>query len=317
MSASIEPAAAGKGKFRAGIVLCALTIGAFAVGLDAYVVLGALDAVMRDLAIAPAKAGWIVSSYAFSYALFAPLNAWLFRRCSRRAVLILSVGVFTIGNILCGFAPGFTVLIAGRVISAFGAAMFTPAATALATELLPPGRKGFALSLIFGGMTVAQAAGVPATSWIAEAFDWRLSFFAVAAFGAVAAGLLSLLLTGFAPVRRDSTGGNGWRAVPGVVYGLLSVTLLIVIAEFTVYSYVSLLLAETALGGVPVLPAALFAYGIGAILGNVATGVLTDRVGPTIVLLLAVGIQTALLAALVLLREYAVLVVAIAFVWGA
>lgn len=148
----------------------ALTIGAFAVGLDAYVVLGALDAVMKELAIAPATAGWIVSSYAFCYAVFAPLNAWMFRRWSRRNVLILAVGLFAAANLVCGFAPSFAVLIVGRTVSAYGAAMFTPAATALATELLPPDRKGVALSFIFGGMTVSQAIGVPLTSWIATAY---------------------------------------------------------------------------------------------------------------------------------------------------
>ena len=87
-------------------------------------------------------------------------------------------------------------------------------------------------------------------------------------------------------------------------------------AEFTVYSYISLLYAETALRGVPVLPAVLLAYGIGAVLGNVATGVLTDRVGPALVLFIAVGVQTLLLVALVLARAQAGLVVALAFLWG-
>lgn len=301
---------------RHSLLLAALTVGAFAIGLDAYVVLGALEAVMRDLAIAPATAGWIVSAYAFCYALFAPLNAWAFRHWSRRNLLILSAVIFSAGNLLAGLAPDFALLIAGRVVSAFGAAMFTPAATALATELLPPERKGFALSLIFGGMTVAQAAGVPLTAWIAATLDWRYAFFFVVVFGIVAALLLTGLLSGLPPGRIQPVAGEGRLALPGPVYGLLAVTFLIVTAEFAVYSYVSLLFAETALRGVPVLPAVLLAYGIGAVLGNVATGVLTDRVGPALVLFIAVGVQTLLLVALVLVRAQAGLVVALAFLWG-
>ncbi|MBL6431968.1 MAG: MFS transporter [Alphaproteobacteria bacterium] len=45
---------------------------------------------------------------------------------------------------------------AGRIVSALGAAIFTPAATALASDLVPPHRKGAALAVIFGGMTVAR-----------------------------------------------------------------------------------------------------------------------------------------------------------------
>ncbi len=92
--------------------------------------------------------------------VFAPLNAWMFKAMSGHNVQILSVSIFIIGNLICAIAPNFLTLAAGRVISAYGAAMFTPSATALAVELLPPARKGFALSLIFGGMTVSQVAGV-------------------------------------------------------------------------------------------------------------------------------------------------------------
>lgn len=294
----------------------ALTIGAFAVGLDAYVVLGALDAVMKELAIAPATAGWIVSSYAFCYAVFAPLNAWMFRGWSRRNVLILAVGLFAAANLVCGFAPNFAVLIVGRITSAYGAAMFTPAATALATELLPPDRKGVALSFIFGGMTVSQAIGVPLTSWIVTALSWRFSFFFVVFFGVLATVMLAALLSGQPSIQGKPEGRGDWRSLPAVVYGLLSVTLFVVIAEFIVYSYVSLLLADTAYDGTPMLPAVLLAYGVGAVLGNIATGMLTDKAGPTVVLIAAVAVQTALLVALVVLRNNAPLVVAVAFLWG-
>ncbi|NRP75784.1 Inner membrane transport protein YdhP [Ensifer psoraleae] len=151
---------------RTKLIVAALTIGAFAIGLDTFVIIGALDVISRDLTISTAAAGSIISIYALCYAAFAPLNAWMFKSMSRRNVQILSVSIFIIGNLMCAIAPNFLILAAGRVISAYGAAMFTPAATALAAELLPPARKGIALSLIFGGMTVSQVAGVPATSWI-------------------------------------------------------------------------------------------------------------------------------------------------------
>ncbi|MGY8663885.1 MFS transporter [Bradyrhizobium sp. UFLA05-109] len=161
---------------RTKIILAALTIAAFAIGLDTFVIIGALDVISQDFAISTGAAGWIISIYALCYAVFAPLNAWIFRTVSCRNVQLLSVSIFIIGNLVCAIAPNFLVLAATRVISAYGAAMFTPAATALAAELLPPARKGFALSLIFGGMTVSQVAGVPGTTWIAEAIGWRFAF---------------------------------------------------------------------------------------------------------------------------------------------
>lgn len=297
-------------------LLTALTIGAFAIGLDTFVVIGALDEISRNLSISVDAAGWIISVYAFCYALFAPLNAWLFRNWNRRNVLLLALSLFTAGNLLCAIGLNFEMIAVGRVVSAFGAAMFTPAAMMLATQLLPPERKGFALSLIFGGMTVSQAAGVPVTSWIAEALGWRYAFYFVVLFGLIALALLAVMLSGTGLARSEAQKQAGYRELPKVLFGLLSVTLMVVTAEFVVYSYISFLLSDTRLGVVHVLPTVLLAYGIGAVVGNIATGYLTDRIGPANVLFGTIVIQTALLIALVALRHDGLLVIAIGFFWG-
>ncbi|EOW3649370.1 TPA: MFS transporter [Pseudomonas aeruginosa] len=298
------------------VLLLALTIGAFAIGLDTFVVIGSLAEISRSLAISIDAAGWIISTYAFCYAVFAPLNAWLFRGWKRRNVLLLSTCIFTIGNLLCAIGLNFEMVILGRVVSAFGAAMFTPAATTLTTVLLPPERKGFALSLIFGGMTVSQAVGVPVTSWIAEAFGWRYAFYFVTLFGLIALMLLTIILSGISHASPQIKKQALQMDVPKVIYGLLSVTFMIVAAEFVVYSYLSVLLSDTKFGIIPVLPSVLFAYGVGAVVGNIATGYLTDRIGPANVLLGAILTQTGLLIALVTLRDNGPLVIGIGLLWG-
>ncbi|UQR61393.1 MFS transporter [Bradyrhizobium sp. C-145] len=301
---------------RTKLVIAALTIAAFAIGLDTFVIIGALDVISRDLAISTGAAGWIISIYALCYAVFAPLNAWMFKATSGHNIQILSVSIFIIGNLICAIAPNLLTLAAGRVISAYGAAMFNPSATALAAELLPPARKGFALSLIFGGMTVSQVAGVPATSWIADAIGWRFSFGFV-----VIAGLLALII--FAPMMSGIAAkvperGNGpiSKGLSRSIYGILSVTLFIVVSEFIVYSYVTVFIIGSLLAGVPLLSAALFAYGFGAVTGNAACGVLTDRFGPYKVLISVVGAQLILLVGLVAFGQHGALTVLIAFFWG-
>ncbi|MFH0301864.1 MFS transporter [Bradyrhizobium sp. 31Argb] len=301
---------------RTKLIIAALTIGAFAIGLDTFVIIGALDVISRDLMTSTAAAGWIISIYALSYALFAPLNAWMFKGMNLRNVQILSIAIFIVGNLTCAIAPDFLTLAAGRVISAYGAAMFTPAATVLAAELLSPTRKGMALSLIFGGMTVSQVVGVPATSWIADAIGWRFAFGFV-----VVAGLLVLLI--FAPIMSgvpdaasERANGPASKDFSKIIYGVLSVTLFVVVSEFIVYSYVSVFITGSLFAGVPLLSAALFAYGFGAVSGNAACGLLTDRFGPYRVLIGAVGAQLILLGGLVAFGHHGALTVFIAFLWG-
>ena len=89
------------------IIIAALTVGAFAIGLDTFVIIGALDILATDLRISSSMAGWIISIYALAYAIFAPLNAWLFRDMSRRNVQVFSMSLFLIGNLICALAPRF------------------------------------------------------------------------------------------------------------------------------------------------------------------------------------------------------------------
>nr|WP_246504427.1 MFS transporter [Bradyrhizobium agreste] len=93
-------------------------------------------------------------------------------------------------------------------------------------------------------------------------------------------------------------------------------TLFIVVSEFIVYSYVSVFIIGSLFVGVPLLSAALFAYGFGAVTGNAACGVLTDRFGPYKVLIAAVGAQLILLVGLVAFGQHGTLTVLIAFLWG-
>ena len=103
---------------------------------------------------------------------------------------------------------------------------------------------------------------------------------------------------------------------PRAIYGVLSVTLFVVISEFVVYSYVSVIITGSLLTGVPLLSAALFAYGFGAVTGNAACGFLTDRFGPYKVLIAVIGAQLIVLVALVGFGHHGALTVLIAFLWG-
>ena len=156
----------------------------------------------------------------------------------------------------------------------------------------------------------------PATSWIAEAFGWRYGFGFIVLAGLLALAILTPMLSGISARTRAAVEEGADRSFSRVVYGVLCVTFLVVVSEFIVYSYVSLFISGTLLPGVPLLSAALFAYGSGAVTGNVACGVLTDRLGPYRVLLVSVTAQVALLVALIAFGQHGILTVVIAFLWG-
>jgi predicted MFS family arabinose efflux permease len=195
--------------------------------------------------------------------------------------------------------------------------MFTPNAAALATALMTPERKGFALSLVYGGMTVAQAIGIPVSTWIAHNCGWRYAFAFVVFFGVVGIFMLGTLPNHGAERKPTAKPDEAiTKRIAWPIIGLLATSFLIIVSEFSVYSYISVILSDTRIDGRPILSIVLFAFGIGAILGNIATGVLTDRFGPTIVLLSAVSAQTMLFTAMIFLRDDGMAAILLGFGWG-
>src|SRR3954471_53563 len=157
-----------------------LALGAFAVGTSGYIVSGVLPAVSRDLHVSAATAGQLITAFAIAYAIASPLLAGATGRWERRQLLVAALGVNALGNALSMVAPNYTVLLLTRVVSALGAAVYTPSATVVATVLNPPERRGRAVAMVFGGLTFALIIGVPAGNLIGGAIGYKGVFGLVA-----------------------------------------------------------------------------------------------------------------------------------------
>ncbi len=295
------------------VALAMLGLGTFAIGTDSHFVIGILDLVARDLGVSGPQAGQLVTLFSLTYAISAPIFGWLLGGFDRRVALLLAALLFIAGNAICGIAVSFPVMAAGRVLAACGAGMYVPLAFAVASDLAGPARRGVALSIIVGGMTLATALGVPAGTFAARFVDWQVLFFAIAGIGAVMLVLLAAFLPPLSPPPAATLRERLLPAGNPRVLAALLMTFLVVLSEFTLYAYIGIVFAgPLAL----VLPAVLLGFGIGSFLGNLMVGFATDRFGPRRILLGAVTVQTLLLPAIVLVRDVPLLPVAIAFAWG-
>ncbi|TDO49156.1 putative MFS family arabinose efflux permease [Kribbella sp. VKM Ac-2527] len=256
-----------------------LAAGAFAVGTSAYVVSGVLPSVSSELHVSLTAAGQLATAFALSYAVGAPLLASLTGRRERRTLLIAALLMAALGNVIAAVATNYPVLIVGRIVAAFGAAAYTPAATLFATGLLPPAERGRAVAVVFGGLTFALVLGVPAGSLLEGSLGYRGVFALVAAVAVVVAVAVRAALPRVdappAVSLRERFAGAADRRVQIV----LAMTVLGVLATMSVYIYVVPLLDKTAdlTGGV--VSVLLLIYGLGAVLGNWVGGRATDRYG--------------------------------------
>jgi len=177
-------------------------------------------------------------------------------------------------------------------------------------------RRGLAISIVYGGMTLAIALGIPFGTFLAKLIGWREIFLFIALLGAIALLGLSLALRAIAPSGKHSLKERLAPLRQKAVLTTLLITFFAVCSEHIVYSYVSVLLKNTQFGPEAILPLALLVFGIGAVIGNFASGALTDALGSKFVLLFSVAIQTLSLFLLAFYVTSPWWVLAIFLVWG-
>ena len=251
----------------------------FTVGFGAFVVVGVVPPLALAFGVTEAAAGQVMTAYAVAYALASPVAVALTGRWDRRSVLMLGALLFALGAVACALASSFALLLAARVVMAFGGGLATPVAAAVSLGLVRADERGRALALVFGGLTLAQAVGVPAGAWIGYGFGWPAAFAAAAALALLSAAMLGRLPRGLAaPVTRLATLREA-LARPDLV-AAVAFTAAFIAGLYVLYTFLAAFM-EARLGlGRDGVALVLLVYGAGAVAGNWMGGRLSDRIGP-------------------------------------
>ncbi|WP_335938754.1 MFS transporter [Streptomyces sp. PTD5-9] len=257
-----------------------LALGAFAVGTDGYVTTGILQSIADDFHVSVSVAGQLVTVFALSYAVSAPVLMTLTANVSRRVMLYGSLGPFLLANLLGALAPDYPTLLVARVLAGAAAAVFMNTAVAAATAMTGERHRGRALSLVVGGLSVATALGVPIGTLVGALGSWRTTL-------AVIAGLTGLGIAGLAltlpatPSPPPVTMAERLRvaAEPAVLVAVLA-NACAVAGSFTVYTYLAVFARDVTGLGAAGVSGVLLAWGVAASVGTAMGGRMNDRRGP-------------------------------------
>lgn len=258
-----------------------LAVAAFSTGIDGYVLAGLLPKIATDLSVTEALAGQLVSVFALTSALAAPLLGTATSSWERRRTISSALAVFVLGNLVVALAPAYSVALSGRVIAALGGCLLNAAITGHVIHLAPPEHRGKALSFVLGGWMTATALGVPVGLLLGQT-NWRFPLIMVSVVGTIA--LIGILIK--LPKLRLPPTTLAERLLPlkqpRLVAGLL-VTTGILCASYTCFTYGVLILSPTHPAGWMII-LIMFGYGLASMLGNAVTGRLADRFTPLRVL---------------------------------
>ena len=275
-----------------------LTLGAFAIGTEGFMIAGLLPAMARDLNVGLPAAGHLVTAFSLAYAIGAPVMAVLTAGLERRSLLAFAMAAFSLANLLAALAPGYIGLLAARLLLALSAASFMPAAGGYAAALGGLERRGRALSMVTNGLTLAIVAGVPLGVVVGQSFGWRATFVAVAALATLALIGILARMPKQAPGITASLGERVALARRSDVLAVLATSVLAVAGTFTVYTYLSIFLADVAGIGPQGLALVLLGFGIASAAGARLGGTMADHWGARRTVIIGCGL--ALLAYLVL-----------------
>lgn len=218
----------------------------FVFNTSEFIPIGLLSDIAADFGITEARAGLLITVYAWVVALVSlPLMLAVARMECRRLMLGV-LGLFIASHVLSGLSSSYAMLMASRIGVACAHAVFWSIVSPLAVRVAPKGAQSAALGLIITGTSIAMIVGLPLGRVIGLYVGWRTTFFFIAA---VAAAVWLFLAAIFPRVPSRDT--ISLRKVPSLLgnpalVGLYVLTVLMVTGHYTGYSYIEPFLAQVA-----------------------------------------------------------------------
>jgi MFS family permease len=110
--------------------------------LDTTIVNVAIETLSVDLKSPIGSVQWVVTGYMLALAAVIPVTGWAARRLGTRRLYLISLVLFTLGSLLCGFAWSTNSLIAFRVLQGLGGGMLMPTGMIILARAAGPDRMG-------------------------------------------------------------------------------------------------------------------------------------------------------------------------------
>jgi len=300
------------------LALLALTISAFAIGTTEFVIVGLIPTIADNLHVGLPSAGLLVSLYALAVAVGAPVLTALTGKVPRKPLLVALMALFTLGNLIAWWAPGYGALIAARVLTGLAHGVFFSVGSIIATSLVPREKAARAIATMFSGMTVAFVTGIPLGTFVGQHFGWRATFLVVALFGFVAMLGALFFMPNNLPHKRPAPLAQQARVIVHprllLVYAMTAVGYGGSLIAFTFMAPI----LEQITGFTPSqVSMVLVAYGVSVAVGNVWGGKLADAQGPVKALKRIFLLLAAVLLVFTFTSHNAWLAVLTMLAWGA
>ncbi len=254
---------------REWLPLLALTFSTFIFNTSEFIPIGLLSDIAADFSITESKAGLMITIYAWVVALTSLPLMILASGIESKRLMCGIVTLFAASHILSAISTSYWMLMVSRIGVACAHAIFWSIVTPLAVKIAPQGHKAAALSMIVAGSSIAMIVGLPMGRAIGIATGWRTTFLIIGLLAFAILIFLSLILP-----RTEGEKAFSFKQLPALLRipalpPLYIVTVVMVTAHFTAYSYIEPFMAQTAGIKEETITLLLSMFGIMGIVGSI------------------------------------------------
>ena len=164
-------------RYNPWLIAVVVALAAFMEVLDTSIANVALPYMAGNLGASNDQSTWVLTSYLVSNAIILPMTGWLAGALGRKRFFMLSLSIFTVSSLLCGFAPSLGFLLLFRVMQGAGGGGLQPMAQAILADTFPPEKRGLAFAAYGITAIMAPTIGPTLGGWITFNYSWRWIFF--------------------------------------------------------------------------------------------------------------------------------------------
>ncbi|WP_121371524.1 MFS transporter [Frondihabitans australicus] len=146
------------------------------VAIDSTIVATAVPSIVRDIG-GFSSFPWVFSIYLLAQAVSVPIYAKLSDMVGRKPIILLGIGLFLVGSVLCGFAWSMPALILFRVIQGLGAGAVQPMAITIAGDIYTVKERAKAQGYLASVWAISSVVGPTLGGVFSSLGIWRGIFF--------------------------------------------------------------------------------------------------------------------------------------------
>lgn len=305
-----------KKSFTRWLPLIGLTFAVFVFNTSEFMPIGLLTDIATDLNISEARAGLLISVYAWVVAIMSLPLMIMVSKMELKRLLLSIIALFVVSHVASAFAEGYYTLMLSRIGVACSHAIFWSIAPPLAVRTVPDGKRALGLSTIATGSSVAMVVGLPLGRVVGLYVGWRMTFLSIA----IISALIFIFIAVVFP-KLQSRGKFAFKQLPALLHnrvlvGVFIMSVLFATAHYTGYSYIEPFLGKVASMSPGLVTLVLIVFGASGMLGSIAFSkyymanrrrfMLVMTLGPALCLLLLQVAAASLLS-----------VVVVCIMWGA